>query len=167
MSPSQAMNNHSPPSVSLHRPGVICSLHASVSCHDLAPAVCRPSTFFGHGTQMLCLCLTLSVGVCLFIFPSYFSLFHLSYLCTWPRHPNQMNKQKIVGKKKRKGLFCHQRNKGRSNLSSSLCGFMTECLPSSLCGIFPISFICVLYCLLSSGWQWLCCLLKAWHTRPV
>ena len=124
---------------------------ASVPCHGLAPAVCLPSNFFllGHGTQMLCLCLALSVCVRLFSFFLYFfpnpcfffpfspwslSLSASSSPSRWPRHPNQMNKQIMWGekeqtkKKRKKRMFYHQGNKGRSNLSSSLFGIMTECL---------------------------------------
>ena len=124
---------------------------ASVPCHGLAPAVCLPSNFFllGHGTQMLCLCLALSVCVRLFSFflyffpnPCFFSpLFSLTsfsrrlLLAESLTQTPQSNEQadyvrgKRADKKKRKKrMFYHQGNKGRSNLSSSLFGVMTECL---------------------------------------
>lgn len=66
MSPSQAMNNRSPPSVRRHPPGLVCSLLASVPCHGLAPTVCLPSTFFLDVARRR----FVSVGLYLFASPS-------------------------------------------------------------------------------------------------
>lgn len=115
MSPSQAMSNHSAPSVRLHPPGLVFSLLASVPCHGLASTLAYQALFFGQSMQMLCLCLALSVCVCLFHFPPCsFFFFHFflpsfSYsLYCWPRLTNQMDKQIMRG------------NIGRSHLSSSI-----------------------------------------------
>lgn len=84
MSPSQAMNNHSAPSVRLHPPGLVHSLlcFCSLSWLGIRSLPTQQLLFFGHGTQMLCLCLALSVCVRLFSFfffpnPCFFSLFSL------------------------------------------------------------------------------------------
>lgn len=129
---------------------------ASVPCHGLAPAVCLPSNFFFLGMARRCF---VSVWLYLFVSVSFlfsFSPTHAFFLFSpwslslsassspsrWPRHPNQMNKQIMWGEKERtkkeeKRMFYHRGNKGRSNLSSSLFGVLTECLPSPRCGIFP------------------------------
>ena len=67
MSPSQAMNNHSAPSVRLHPPGLVRSLLASVPCHGLALAVCLPQHLFFSGMARRCF-----VSVWLYLFASVF-----------------------------------------------------------------------------------------------
>lgn len=161
------MNNRTAPSVRRHPPALVCSLLPSVPCHGLAPAACLPSTFF-LGMERRCFVsvrLYLSVSLSFFSSPFFlfsfyisFSLFSSSRTC-WPIHPNQTNKQIMWEKrgqtKKGKRMFCHQGNKGRSNLSSSLLA-SDLCLPSSWCGILPSSLFSILRCLFSSGSQLLC-----------
>lgn len=119
MSPSQAMTNRTAPSVRLHPPGLVCSLLASVSCHGLAPSVCLPSTFFGHGTRTLCLCLAL----CLFQFrPSFFYFSFLPsipffFYCQLISHPQSGDAVYLREKGK---TFFHLGNKKKSNLSLSV-----------------------------------------------
>lgn len=129
MSPSQAMSNHSAPSVRLHPPGLVFSLLASVPCHGLAPTLAYQALFFGQSMQMLCLCLALSVCVCLFHFPPcsfFFSflspfLLLLSVLLTQTYQSNgQTDYAREKREQKKKDLFFHLDDIGRSHLSSSI-----------------------------------------------
>lgn len=128
MSPSQAMSNHSAPSVRLHPPGLVFSLLASVPCHGLAPTLAYQALFFGQSMQMLCLCLALSVCVCLFHFPPCsfffisFSLPSLTLCIADPDLPIKWTNRLCEGKErtKKKDLFFHLDDIGRSHLSSSI-----------------------------------------------
>lgn len=115
MSPSQAMSNHSAPSVRLHPPGLVFSLLASVPCHGLAPTLAYQALFLGKACRcFVSVCLYLFVSVCFISHTALFFFFHFflpsfSYsLYCWPRLTNQMDKQIMRG------------NIGRSHLSSSI-----------------------------------------------
>lgn len=79
---------------------------------------------------MLCLCLALSVRVCLFPSPPHFFLFHLFLLPSLPlcladpdtpiKWTSRLCERKDRTKEKTERMFCQQGNERRSNLSSSL-----------------------------------------------
>lgn len=161
------MNNHSPPSVSLHPPGLVCSLHASVPCHGLAPAVCLPSTFFSAWhtdalslSSSICLCLSLSFPILLFSFSSLSPSLSSSLCVADPNTPikwtSWLCERKERRTKKSERMFCHWGNKGRSNLSSSLLASWLNVYPVHGVVFFLLSLFRILWYLFSSGSQLLC-----------
>lgn len=76
MSPSQAMSNHSAPSVRLHPPGLVFSLLASVPCHGLAPTLAYQALFLGKACRcFVSVWLYLFVSVCFISHPALFFSF--------------------------------------------------------------------------------------------
>lgn len=73
------------------------------------PQSAYQAPFFGHATQMLCLCLALFVCVSslfstIFFSSPFPSSLHSFFptLSRWPRHPNQMNKQIMFKEREQK-----------------------------------------------------------------
>lgn len=144
------MNNRCAPSVRRHPPGLVCSLLPSVPCHGLAPTACLPGTFFffffsgaWHADALslsdsICLCLSLSFSSPSFFFFSdiFFPLSSLS-LTKLPKSKEQAD---YVREKKRsikvKGCVA-TRGIRAEVIYLPLVWCLTECLPSSWCGIFP------------------------------
>lgn len=155
MSPSQAMNNRSAPSVRRHPPGLVCSLLASVPCHGLAPAVCLPSTFFSvWHADALSVSLFLSFPNPFFPFTSLFA-----HLLTKSPKSNRQAGHVREGKNKRKIIY-PTRGIWREVIYLPLFLELSDCLHSSWCAMFlPFS---VFFC--SSFHQTHSCsnLLKTW-----
>ena len=182
------MNNHSAPSVRLHPPGLVCSLlcFCSLSWLGTRSLPSQQLFFFFWAWHADALSLSGSVCVRLFSFffffrqPMLFFCFFLDLFLSPPlplrvadpdtpiKWTSRLCEGKKSGQKKEeKRMLYHRGNKGRSNLSSSLFGVMTECLPSLWCGIFPsplfsISLVPIFARLTAALFS----LLKAW-TRSV
>lgn len=127
MSPSQAMSNHSAPSVRLHPPGLVFSLLASVPCHGLAPTLAYQALFLGKACRcFVSVWLYLFVSVCFISHPAFFffisfSLPSLTLCIADPDLPIKWTNRLCEGKERtKKRSFFHLDDIGRSHLSSSI-----------------------------------------------
>lgn len=124
MSPSQAMSNHSAPSVRLHPPGLVFSLLASVPCHGLAPTLAYQALFLGKACRcFVSVWLYLFVSVC---FISHTALFFFSFLSPFLLLLSVLLTQTYQSN----GQTDYAREYREKSFIFLYFGFMTECLPS-------------------------------------